>query len=464
VNITPYGAAGEVTGSCYHIHTDAGVNVLVDFGMFQGSGEDEKNVLPPGFDVRKLDAVLLTHAHLDHTGRLPLLAKAGYAGPIYCTPATIEMAALILRDSAHLQQQDAERHNRKLQRAGRPTIEPIYAPQHVEQVLGLMKPVPYNQPIKVAPGVTAQYFEAGHMLGSTSIQVTATGSDGQPKVIGFSGDLGPLSAPQLRDFDPFHKVDLVFMESTYGDRDHRPFEQTVEEFVQVIKTTTERRGKILIPTFAIGRAQVLTLLLGWMFREKMVKPFPVYLDSPMAIEAWGVWNRHRELFDAQTLEFLRNGSLERDLATMKLTQTADESKKINECEGPCLVMAGAGMCNGGRILHHLRNNLWKESTSVVIVGYQAEGSLGRLLVDGRKMVKIFGEEVAVKASVHTLNGFSAHAGQTDLLKWFSAMAGSRPRVCLTHGEERARRPLSDKIKQLHGIDCRLPMFAETVTL
>src|SRR4029434_1652787 len=231
----------------------------------------------------------------------------------------------------------------------------------------------------------------------------------------------------LKDFEPFNHADLVFLESTYGDHDHRPFLETVDEFVRIVKDTVDRRGKILVPTFAVGRAQLIMGLLGWMFRKKKVRPCPLFLDSPMAIEATNIYTRHRELFDEGMTKFVTEKPLREDLKTLKICATAEESKKINDQPGPCLVMAGAGMCNAGRILHHLKANLWKPDTHLLIVGFQAHGSLGRKLVDGEKVVRIFGEKIAVKAQVHSLGGFSAHAGQTDLLRWFSSIASAKPR-------------------------------------
>lgn len=463
LRITCLGAAGTVTGSAYCVET-AGQRLLVDFGLFQGDKDCQAmNVVPPGLNPQQLGAVLLTHAHLDHTGRLPLLAKAGYHGPIYATQATIELAGLILRDSAKVQAQDLERHNRRLERAGEPPAEPLYTIAEVEQILGQMQPVPYHQPVPILPGVRAVFVEAGHMLGSASIQLLVGEGAAERRVV-FSGDLGPRSAPILREFEPFTRADLVFLESTYGDRDHKPFKDTTDEFVAIVREVVARKGKLLVPTFAVGRAQVLSLTLAWMFRQQLVPHFPVFLDSPMAIEASRIYLRHPELFDDEMQAFLRDGSLEADLASLKPTATADESKTINDVPGPCLIMAGAGMCNAGRILHHLRNNLWRPETSVIIAGFQSEGSLGRMLVEGAKEVRIFGEKIAIKARVHTLGGFSAHAGQTDLLKWFSALSGPRPRVVLTHGESKARVALAEKLRTGFATTAQLPALGDSVTL
>lgn len=459
-----YGAAGgEVTGSAYLIQTRH-ARILVDCGMFQGGREAAAKNRPPTVARRgRLDAVLITHGHLDHTGRLPLLAKLGYEGPVFATAATHEMSALILRDSARLQLQDTERQNRRRQRAGDPPVEPLYTPDDAEAIIGQFKPVPYQKAVTVASGIQACWAEAGHMLGSASIQLTVQ-EDGRSKRLVFSGDLGPQGAPILRDYEPFQQADVVLMESTYGDHDHRPFRQTVDEFVAIVKDAVQRGGKILVPTFAVGRAQLLTLLLSWMFRRGKVKPFPVFLDSPMAIEATKIYTRHVDLFDDQMRNYMREKLLRDDLKTMKATASADESKNINRMKGPCLVMAGAGMCNAGRILHHLRENLWKPETQILIVGYQAQGSLGRQLVEGAESVRIHGEKIAVRAQVHTMGGFSAHAGQTDLLNWFSVIAPSKPRVILTHGEDGPRKELAKLIQRRHGLRPHLPVLGEVIEL
>ena len=463
MKITLVGAAGgEVTGSCYIVQTQ-NARILVDCGQFQGGKKSEALNRPPAAPDLQLDAVLLTHAHLDHTGRLPLLAKMGYTGPVYGTPATLDMTGLIVRDSARLQVADNERSNRKRQRAGEPLQEPLYTPEDAEKILLQLRPVPYQQEFEAAPGINAIWHDAGHMLGSASIQLIIE-EDGKTKRVVFSGDLGPRSAPILREFEPFRQADVVFLESTYGGRDHRSFEDTVAEFERIVIDAVNSGGKMLVPTFAVGRAQLLTLLLGKMFRAAKVKPFPIFLDSPMAIEATNIYTKHPELYDDEMTALIRDHPLRDDLKTMKPTPTADESRAINDVRGACFVMAGAGMCNGGRILHHLRANLWKPSTHVLIVGYQAVGSLGRLLVDGVKEVKIFGEKIAVKATIHTLGGFSAHAGQTDLLRWFDVMAPSKPGVVLTHGEDDQRTALANLIQQRYQLTPKRPKMGEVIDL
>lgn len=463
MKISVVGAAGgEVTGSAYYLQTQKS-SVLVDCGQFQGGRKAEALNRPPTGPRQKLDAVLITHGHLDHTGRLPLLAQRGHTMPVYATPATIEMSSLILRDSARILAADAMRVNRRLERAGESPVQPLYSTEDAESAIHLFRAVPYQQEVNVAPGVRAIWHEAGHMLGSASIKLIVE-EDGREKLIVFSGDLGPRSAPILRTFEPFHHADMVFMESTYGSRDHRPFSETIEEFVASVKSAVEVGGKILVPTFAVGRAQLIMGLLGWMFRKGKIKPFPVFLDSPMAIEATDIYAHHRELFDDEALNYIREKPLREDLKTMKLCVTAEDSKKINDQAGPCLVMAGAGMCNAGRILHHFKANLWKPETHVLIVGYQAEGTLGRKLVDGAEFVNIFGEKIAVKANVHTMGGFSAHAGQTDLLAWLETIVPSKPQVVLTHGEDDSRLGLEKAVRQKFGIKSLLPAMKDVIEL
>jgi len=463
MKITILGAAGgEVTGSAYWVETSR-ARVLVDFGMFQGGKAAEAKNHRGAEGVPKPDAVVVTHAHLDHTGRLPLLAKHGYRGPVFASEATLEMMDLILRDSAKIQAQDAVRTNRKLERAGEPLSEPLYTPQHVETIRSLSQPVPFHQPVTVAEGISIRLVEAGHMLGSSSIELTAE-DNGERRVVVFSGDLGPRGVPILRDYETLTQADLVIMESTYGDHDHRPFAETVDEFLAILKSAIASKGKVLVPTFAVGRAQLLLTLLAWAFRRGHLSPFPIFLDSPMAIEATKIYSHHEELFDEQMVEFLKERPMIEDLRSLTLSATADESRKINDVPGPCLVLAGAGMCNAGRIQHHLKQNLWRPETHVLIVGYQASGTLGRMLVEGEKRVSIHGEKIAVRAQVHTLGGFSAHAGQTDLLKWFGALAPSQPRVVLTHGELEPRATLAGLVRERFGITPVLPAENEVVQL
>jgi metallo-beta-lactamase family protein len=382
---------------------------------------------------------------------------------VLATPATIKMTELILRDSARLQTQDAIRETRKRARMGKPEAEPLYTVDEAEAIIKDLREVPYQKPIEVAPGIQAVWTESGHMLGSASIQLIVQEGGRQKRVV-FSGDLGPKGIPMLRACKPFHQADMVFLESTYGDRDHKPFRETVDEFVEAVQLAVKSRGKIIVPTFAVGRAQLLTTLLAWMFRNRKVKPFPIFLDSPMAIEATNIYVRHRELFDDALLKFTKDRPLREDLKCMKLTASAEESKRINDEPGPCLIMAGAGMCNGGRVLHHLKQNLWKPETQLLIVGYQSYGSLGRRIIEGQDPVSIHGERVMVRGKVHTLNGFSAHAGQSDLLEWFNCIAPSKPRVVLTHGEDKQRGGLAKQLQRAFGLKSTLPKMGDIIEL
>lgn len=462
MKIKVFGAAGgEVTGSSYLVKTDKS-SVLVDAGLFQGGKATEaKNKLPQGATPDKIDAILLTHGHLDHTGRVPLLIKYGYNGPIYSTEETLDLSMIILQDSARLQVSDAMRQSRKNWKKGLPPVEPLYSADHVEFMKDLLQPIEFDDLVKITDDISARWIGSGHMLGSGSIELIVT-EKGKTKTIVFSGDLGPLTLPLLKPFDHFTKADLVFLESTYGDRDHKSYEATLEEFENIVKEAYKSGGKMLVPTFAIGRAQQIIYHLAEMFHAKKVPPFPVYLDSPMAIKAFDVYKDHQDLLDEEYHELKRRGVFPLDREYFISVQRADESKALNDVKGPCLILAGAGMCNGGRILHHLRHNISNPNTHVIIVGFQAYGSTGRKLVDRVPKLNILGEEKVVKARVHTLSGFSAHAGQTDLINWFSYLAPSKPKVVITHGEDGPRKALADVIKKKYKINSTLPRIGEVI--
>ncbi len=456
-------AGGEVTGSCYLIETKQ-ARVVVDCGMFQGSREaDELNRQPPITDAQRIDALVITHAHLDHVGRIPVLVKAGYRGPIFATSATIDLMMIILEDSARIQVSDVERVNRKRKRAGEDPVEPLYGPDDIEPIRGLTQVIKVHTAVEVAPGITARYFEAGHMLGSTSIELKIS-EEGKIKTVVFSGDLGPAERPFLRDFETVPCADLVIMESTYGDHNHRPYAETVDEFEAIVREVAAAKGKILVPTFAVGRSQQIVYHLAVMFHEKQVPAFPVYLDSPMALKATKVYQEHPELFDDEMLAHREQGLFPISGGFFKPSQTADESRALNHVHGPCAILAGAGMCNAGRILHHLKQNLWKPDTHVLIVGYQGNGTLGRRLVNGDPYVKIFGEKIIVRAKIHTMGGFSAHADQTELMRWFEPLAQHRPRVYLTHGEDDSRQALQQLIQAKFQLEAGLPAIGEEITL
>ena len=464
MKVTLLGAAGgEVTGSAYLLETKS-ANVLVDCGFFQGARKLENyNRLPRKGALTRLNAVVLTHAHLDHTGRLPLLSRADYGGPIYATPATFDLADLILRDCAYLHKADVERENRRREDRGQTPLEVLFTAKDVEKLRPLYKRVRYDDPTEIAPGVVIRMVESGHIFGSASIEMTVEEA-GRKKVIIFSGDIGPRGAPLHKDPVPFKHADVVFMESTYGDRDHRSLEETAIEGRKIIAEAIAAKGKILVPAFAIGRTQLLLYLLAGAFKRKTLPKFPIYIDSPMAIEATQVYRRHVELFDKEALEMQKSGELRTQLSGVKVCPTAADSRGLNSVKGPCLIMAGAGMCTGGRIMHHLRNNLSKPETTVLMVGYQSHGSLGRALVDGKKLVTIQGQRIPVSASIRTMGGLSGHAGRSDLIQWFDSVGASRPRLVLTHGEDKARDSLKRAIADRHQISGECPGLGDVLEL
>ncbi len=463
MKITFFGAAGGVTGTAYYCESTTAC-ILIDCGMFQGGKDAEiKNKKAPPVNYNTLDAIVLTHAHLDHCGRLPMAVRAGYRGPIFGTPATLDLSALVLRDSLKVQSSDLEKLNRMLVRNGKHKIEAPFDETDVEKAIGQMKPLPYHKPFSVAPGMEIVVDEAGHILGSGSLKLIVKDGRKKKSVI-FSGDLGAQGMPIVRDSEPFREADMVILESTYGDRDHKPLQETIDEAIGIIREALNSKGKILVPSFAIGRTQDIIYYIEQAFRKGGLPRFPIYIDSPMAIEASRIYMSHPELFDDEMKEFIGSGEMDRDKGYIRPTPSAEESKSLNDVKGPCMIIAGSGMCNAGRIRHHLRHNLWKPETSVLIVGYQAEGTLGRRLVDGDKSVYIFGERIAVRAQIHKLGGFSAHAGQTDLLKWFNALAPARPKVVLTHGEEKSRAPLAKIILHRYGLQPFLPEYGNSIEL
>jgi metallo-beta-lactamase family protein len=455
------GAAGDVTGSAYQVITkDA--SILVDCGFFQGrKQESAKNRRKRQIEGNALDAVVLTHGHLDHVGRLPLLTRNGYRGPVYATKPTLELATLILKDSHSIQKQDLKRENQKRARQKLPPLEPLFEEADVRQLKPLVSPVKYNQRFTVARGIEARLVDAGHVIGSSSVELTVT-ENGHKKVVVFSGDLGPRGAPLLNDPVPFHEADAVIMESTYGDRKHRSLHDTAIEGREIIARAIQNKAKILVPIFAIGRTQLLLYLLGGAFKKKTLPPFPIYLDSPMAIAATSIYQRNNELFDEEGLQMVQSGELRRSLTTTRTCVKPGESRALNSVKGPCLIMAGSGMCTGGRIMHHLRHNLPIPETAVLIVGFQSPGTLGRKLVDGAKSLMMFGEEVPVRASIHTMGGFSAHADQDGLLDWYGVMAPSRPRTIVTHGEDRARKAFSDQLQKRFGVKAECPALDDVI--
>jgi metallo-beta-lactamase family protein len=464
MRVTLLGAAGgEVTGSAYLVRTGE-ATVMVDCGLFQGAQKLENfNRLPTTSALQILDAVILTHAHLDHTGRLPLLTRFDYKKPIYATPATISLTELILKDSAYLQEEDVKRLNRRRSEAGKPPIEPLYTKKEVDRLHPLYRQLRYNHPTEIAPGVSARVVEAGHILGSASLELTVR-EGGRQKVVVFSGDIGPRGAPLHRDAVPFKHADVVFMESTYGDKDHPSLAETAAAARAAVKATVEQSGRVLVPVFAVGRSQLLLYMLAGAFQRKTLKPFPIFLDSPMAIRATDIYRTHAELFDEEAIAMRRSGDLSANLRTVKFCQKARDSMALVAKPGPWMVLAGAGMCTGGRILHHLQNHLPDPTTLVVMVGYQSHGSLGRALAEGAKDVRIAGQKVRVQAKTHLFGGLSGHAGQADLLNWLGSLAGSRPRVILTHGENGPRSALGERIHDRFRIRAEMPEYRDVIDI
>lgn len=463
LRVTMYGAAREVTGSCYKLETSE-TQLLVDCGLFQGPPRLERlNTIPSTLSVKNLHAVAITHGHLDHCGRLPQLVRAGFRGPIYATSGTIDISRLILKDAAKIQADETRRDNRRRIRKGYPPLEPLFTLEDVNKVLELFQQVEYDKSVKIGSGLSASFVEAGHILGSASIVFHLSKHEGNKSVV-FSGDLGQWDTPILRDPARIDHADFVFMESTYGDRDHRSMDDTLAEFRQLLASAISSGGKILIPTFAVGRAQQVLYHLAQIFRTNLVPPCPIYLDSPMAISATEIYYKHVAEMDSEALDLIGSGQVHRDLSTLVNCITSEESMELNAVSGPCIIMAGAGMCNAGRIMHHLRHNLSNPNTIVLIVGYQPRGSLGRRLLEGAEEVKIHGRIIQVRATVRGLGGFSAHAGQSDLLRWLQPMAKGNPQVFLTHGEPGPIAQLSRQVKVKFGIEPSAPTFGQVIDL
>jgi metallo-beta-lactamase family protein len=465
MRITLLGAAGEVTGSGYLVETDR-ARVLVDFGMFQGRGNGNgKNADIDPVVPGRLDAVVLTHAHLDHVGRLPLLR--GLRCKVHATRPTCELAELILLDSARIQEGDAERENRWRERTGQePDAVPLYAADDVKPVVDLFRGHAYGEDVEVASGVSIRFQDAGHILGSASV-VMRVHEDGRERTVVFGGDLGQKCMPILKDPVPCPPADLVFMESTYGDRDHRPADQTLAELKGILEQAAWQKRKVLVPSFAIGRAQLLLHVLAEITRDGKTPSVPIYLDSPMAIRATEIYGKYPDEFDPEARGLARSGQMRRDLGNLHPIVTPQQSRDLNQSWDPAVVIAGSGMCEGGRIVHHLKHNLWRRGVQVLMIGFMAEGSLGRKLVEGAKSVRIFREDIVVRADVRTVGGLSAHAGQGGLLEWIApAMAGPgpKPRVVLVHGEPRQRAALAAKVRERFGVEAGMPERLAVVEL
>jgi metallo-beta-lactamase family protein len=428
-----FGAAGEVTGSC-HILTLGGRTILLDCGLIQGGDHpDERNRLPFPFDVSRIDAVILSHAHIDHCGRLPLLYKRGFRGTIHATAACRDLARILLADCAAMSEREAEREERKRDPKGRHRpFEPLYTVDDAARTVELMRVVPYGREVEIVPGLSLVCHDAGHILGSASVWLRLRDGGIERRIV-FSGDLGQYDSPILRDPESGEAADLVVMESTYGNRRHREREDTLREFGEILRGASRDGGNVLIPAFAVGRTQDVLYEMGTHYDDWQLADWQIFLDSPMAIEASRVYWSHTELYDEEArAERLRTGNLW-PLPNLKLCRTVDESMAINKLRNGVIIIAGSGMCTGGRIVHHLKHNLSRPECDVVFTGYQAVGTLGRAIVEQRPVVRIHGSPVQVRARIHTLGGFSAHGDQADLLRWYSGVKGQPP-VWLVHGE------------------------------
>ena len=461
MQISFHGADRQVTGSC-HLVEAAGRRVLIDCGMYQGGRKlADENSEDFGFDPGSVDFVLLTHAHLDHCGRLPLLVKRGFRGEIIATAASHELARVVLLDSAHLHEEDAYRDARRAARHERDQIiEPLYTVlDALNSFEHFGRSARYNEPITLAPGLQATFLDAGHILGSASI-VLRSEEAGFKRTVAFSGDIGNAGRPLLRAPVTPAGADAVVMETTYGDRLHKPVEPSVEELYEEISDTIELGGNVVIPTFALERAQeVLFHLRLGIERGRLPRKLQVYLDSPMAISATEIFQRHPEGYDDDIAELFRSGKDPFLLPGLHFTRDVSGSKALNNIDGGAVIMAGSGMATGGRVLHHLKHNVWRPNAAVVLVGFAASGTLARMLVDGADSVRIYGDEIPVRAKIHTINGFSAHADRDELLAWHHAI--SPERTFLVHGEEDVMENFSDL---LEADNVSMPRFGESYTL
>ncbi len=447
MDITFYGATESVTGSC-HILRCNGHTVLLDCGLIQGSRKaDSLNREPFPFDAEAVDSVILSHGHIDHSGRLPLLFKRGYRGEIHTHNASADLIDILLKDSARLQQYDADWYNRKRRKDGEPAREPLYRSRDAEQVLKRVRGHRYADPFEVLPGISVRFLDAGHILGSSIVELTLT-ENGQTKTLVFSGDIGQYDTPIINDPAPVERADAIIMESTYGHRHHRDRNDTIAELGDIIAAAHEDGGNILIPAFAIGRSQELLYHLGTHYDAWGMDNWQVFLDSPMAIEASRVYWDYPQLYDDETTR-LRKGIHDMPrLHNLNFSRSVDDSKAIAQYKRGAIVIAGSGMCTGGRIMHHLKNNLSNPRTHIVICGYQSPGTLGGRLVNQEDKVKIHGQWIENRAKTHTVGGLSAHGDQGDLMRWLRGF-DSKPPIYLVHGNNKAKSGLADYLNTAH---------------
>lgn len=463
-----HGAAGEVTGSGHLLVTER-ARVLLDWGLFQGGRQAERgNRRPPAFDVRALDAVVLSHAHIDHCGRLPLLAQRGLRAPIWCTPATRDLCGIMLPDAAHVMEHDSGRRTRHRSRRGRRPaqgrpVRPLYDQDDVAAALQLMRALPCGRARTIAPGVELRFHDAGHILGSAICELEVEERGRHVRLV-FSGDLGNAPVPLMREPARLARADVLLLESTYGDREHRSLAASLDEFRGILLDALQRGGKVLVPAFAVGRTQLLIYQLGELFRDGLLDGLPVFVDSPMAVSVTDLYRRHREEFDDEAWRLIESGQAPLDFPSLRLTRSVDESRALNERRGPAVIISASGMCTGGRILHHLAHHAGRPDTHVVITGFQAAGTPGRALVDGARSLRLMGGELAVRAQVHTIGGFSAHADRRQLVDWVEPLRDSHPQVFLVHGEDRARQGLAAALAERHTLRALLPRGGQAFEL
>lgn len=458
------GATKTVTGSCYIIET-ANARFAVDCGLHQGNSEIEKrNRSISDYEPKKIDFILITHAHIDHSGLIPAMVRAGFDGPIYMTKPTRELLEIMLLDSAHIQEMETEWGNRKRLRKGQAPLTPIYVQEDAQAAMPLMNVVQYGALFEPADGVSVNFKDAGHILGSAFIELWIKDNGETTKVV-FSGDLGHKDQLIVRNPSIVDKADYLILESTYGDRNHKDSSNSLKELAEAIKYSYQNHEKVVIPAFAVERSQQIIYSLYSLYEQgDLPKDMPVYLDSPLAIKATEIFRNHPEFYDNDTARLVGEGKNPLDLPNLKYTLTTKESQEINNTSGPAIIISASGMANAGRIKHHLRHNLWKPGASVVFVGYQGVGTPGRRIVNGAESITIFGENVKVNAKIFTINGFSGHAGQTEIIDWLKNFDSPSMKVILTHGEPKSQKALALLIKQELGYKVHIPEYKEELML